>query len=129
MKRCSEEELAGIQFEDVMEHPFNNAGSLHMGVCNVFAKALHDIYGYEICHIDYEKSFHDFCRTISNGRIVYIDASGASADLRDLQPGHKIEVEKIVGSWTVKLKDEFDWLAYDFAVHMIKKYNDYYDVR
>ena len=129
MKRFSEEELKRIQYEDIVEHPFCNASTLHMGVCNIFAKALHDIYGYELCHIDYDKSFHDFCRTIANGQMVYIDVSGVSTDLRDLQPGRNVDEEKIIGNWTVELKDEFDWTAYDFAVHMIQKYNDYYEIR
>lgn len=96
MKRFSDDELSDIQYEDIVEHPYTNAYDLHMGSCDLFALALHEEFGYEMCRIDYPRSFHMFCRTEKEGQIIYIDASGMSSNLQELQPGQKIECKRSI---------------------------------
>ncbi len=128
MKRFTDDELSDIQYEDIVESPYTNAYDLHMGSCDLFALALHDKYGYEMCRIDYYHSFHMFCRTEKDGKIVYIDASGMSSNLQDLQLGQKIELDKVYTVNELKCDGEFDDVGLGFARRLIERYPDYYDV-
>lgn len=128
MKRFTEAELRGFDYEEIVQHPFTDAGDLHMGVCNIFAKALQDTYGYEIWHIEYDRSFHDFCVAEKDSQVIYIDATGMSIRLEDLQPGKLLDYNRITKKWVVSFEDEFDWTAYDFAIHFIDRNPEYFDI-
>lgn len=77
------------------------------GVCDIFALALHDTYGYELCRgmaydydVDDNVLVHAFCMTVSsNGEDVFVDIRGCTTD------------EKL-------FEDEFsDWeMEYDFSI-------------
>jgi hypothetical protein len=129
MKRFSETELHAICYDDVdgvVEHPYTDAGVLHMGSCDLFAVALHERFGYEICRVDYEHSFHMFCRTEIEGKTVYIDASGMSTNLQDLQLGEKIG--EIYSVDEVTCDGEFDDIGLGFARRFIEKHKEYFDI-
>ena len=141
-KHRDDEMLKQWTYEKEVEHCFTDAAMLHMGCCDIFAKALHDIYGYEMCRIDYHDSFHMFCRTVKDGRVVYIDASGMSYDVRDLQPGKGFDIDQIYSVPDVSIKgfhrclddeeyqevSEDEIIAYDFSRRLIRNHPEYYDV-
>lgn len=142
MKILTEVELKRIEYDTEVEHCFTDATQLRMGCCDIFAKALHDIFGYEMCRIDYTDSFHMFCRTVKHGRVIYIDASGMSYDFRDLQPTHDIDIDQIYSVPDVSIKGihrspddeeykelcEDEIIAYVFSRRLIRNHRDYYDV-
>ena len=128
MKLFSERELRDIDFHTLFEIPYDSAYDLHMGSCDLFAKVLHDIYGYEMCRINYGNSFHMFCRAEKNGRIVYIDASGMSYNLQDLQPNESIDLEDVYSVEEVPCDGEYDIFGLKFAECFINAYSEYFDI-
>ncbi|WP_027438486.1 hypothetical protein [Lachnospira multipara] len=47
--------------------------------CNLFAKALHEIFGYEVYEVSGSGN-HWYCKTQYNNKTLYIDVRGATSD-------------------------------------------------
>jgi len=78
--------LSDISYEDLVgpepdeEFPYGDASSLHMGACHIFAKALHDTFGYDMLRADCDSGFHVFCRAGDK----YLDAAGLANSVQKL---------------------------------------------
>lgn len=79
--------LSSFQFDNSLELPsddsenlcpYTDATDFLDGSCNLFAKMLHQKYGYKVHEISCDKGNHWFCTTSYNGQLVYIDVRGAT---------------------------------------------------
>ena len=61
------------------EFPFDTADALHMGGCHVLAKALHDVFGYEVLRVNYDRGLHSVYKDDKG----YLDASGFADSVQE----------------------------------------------
>lgn len=127
-KQMSDEELQGYGFDEIVENPYSTAEQLHMGSCDLFALALHEEFGYEMFRVDYQNSFHMFCRTEKDGKTIFIDASGMSENVHDLQPGKHFNIEDAYSVENLVFEDGWDEVGIRFARCFIHRFSEYYDV-
>ncbi len=130
----TDDELRAIHYAELVGpnpvecFPYEDASVLHMGSCQIFAKALHDIFGYEMCRVDLNHGFHMFCRT-SQG---YLDASGLADTAQELvdrlPPIAQGRVTEIQPVDEVPLDDEYDAEGYAFAMKVIQTHMDEYRI-
>lgn len=133
----SDDELHARSYADVMglesdpeddEFPYSTAYDLHMGICDLFAKALQDAFGYEMARIDYDSSFHYFCRTDKDGTTCYIDASGISTNLKDLQPGKNVVLANVRRVDAISLDAPYSGEGLLFAKRFIELNYEHYKI-
>lgn len=83
------DELKEIQTESIIpgssgiESPYFSMHQFLMGSCDIFAKTLHEIFGYKTFIRKKGSSLHCFCKSQSNNEIFYIDARGVTNSFWD----------------------------------------------
>lgn len=100
------------------------------GECHIFAKALHDKYGYKICK--FLNNAHFFCVCQKEDKLYYIDVRGIITDdalfLNNLTPG--LDIKDIVDADKEDIdKNECMSSRYQFAEAIINDKPDIYCVR
>ena len=130
--------LSDISYEDLVgpepdeEFPHGDASSFHMGACHIFAKALHDTFGYDMLRADCDSSFHVFCRAGDK----YLDAAGLANSVQELVDrlpfGGTVKTIKPVreivldGEYDAEGNKSYDAEGYAFALKIIERNTDEY---
>ena len=116
--------------------PYPGGCFLH-GICDVFATALHNMFGYEIREIRSEDDtiIHAFCTYAKDNRILYIDARGITSSYEDLiSPFYRYVTDKSLlykmlsfNNKKFYTKEEYDCF-YKNAVQFISEHKEYYQI-
>ena len=137
--------LAKIPFNDCYMLPcdeepedcpyvYQNASIFLKGSCNLFAKALHEIYKYDIYEIvgKNNKDNHWYTTSDINGRTLYIDVRGATTSFEELLSAFNGNIEY----YCIPTKKEIEQLDFPdevwidtglmFAFSVINENPDYY---
>ena len=102
--------------EPMEKSPNDDAEVFLKGNCNMFALALHHVYGYPIYKFNgFEK--HYFC--MKDGK--YIDVRGVMDEITTSISRHKIKPEEIVVAEEYMPENDIETEAYDFAKEIIKQ--------
>lgn len=140
MKRFSDQELINFDFEEVMgsktalynvesdDFVLESAHVLYQGVCDSFALALYDEFGYDVF---FSKELnHFFCRAISEGKTYYIDARGTCDSLNVLLNNRVIDGDLIQQDVEEirRFEGYYSKEGYEFAKEFINQHRDYYKI-
>ena len=122
-------EKAYFYYSTIEDFILEDAYVLRQGVCDSFALALHDEFGYEGWYI--EEPCHYFCSTVRNGKKYYIDAMGVCNDLNTLLDKPGVTEDDLLPQdfeKTREFKEHLGREGYEFSKEFIKKYRRYYQI-
>lgn len=109
------------------------------GYCNVFAKAVNEVFGYRIFSIidEYGTLIHCYARTEENGKAVYVDVRGKTESYRDLISEFEdwtTEEDSLRNTKAVDPEEIYvpnmshTEAAYDLSLEMIEMFTELYQV-
>lgn len=140
---CVEDSLKAISFDDFNiiltddedDNPYiwDTSHIFLKGSCDIFALALHKLFGYETYEIKNQSNgnlIHCYAQSTYNGKPVYIDVRGASTDFNDFYKPWYLNTNYFITPQNLENKldcaDYFD-TGFKFACAIIEKYLEYYD--
>ena len=97
----------------------DTADVFRQGVCQLFARALQDKFGYSVYKIEVGKSFHIFCK--SEDKLTYIDVRGKTTDFHEFIAGSDLPAISCDVSKPYQFEtDDFDGDYYEIGLAFAK---------
>ena len=103
------------QYNKVNEWVYENADDFRQGSCQLFALALHHIFGYSSYIINEDSSNHYFCKKSCGGTTYYIDVRGITTDFNRFSESLSFLHPKLDTSTIYRIEDEMP----DEKIHLI----------
>lgn len=126
------EEISPDDFEEEY-NPYDNAWVFLHGSCQLFALALQRKYGYTALNLQVDESphAHYFCKSSYEGKEVYIDVRGITADLNEVISKFVFKKKYKIVPYDFaeeRVLSKADKHGLEFAEQIINDYSYFYDV-
>lgn len=129
-------EILQVIETDSDQYYVSDANDFKQGLCQLFALALHDIFGYNTFLFKNGSSSHYFCKAAFETEILYIDVRGIISDFQrfisflvlDDRERKDTSTEYDIDQERPSINQLADIMAYSFAKWIIEKRKNLYDV-